>query len=333
MLFRSADGLISKRQGQASFICPINDTGQTTEVLNLGCLNQPGVLLTDYCSIFAHRLQELSSGKVEVKIHHSSSLGDGNKQIASVRGGEQDMFCAAIEWLANIDPAWEIATYPFMFSDIDHLKKVANRSEEQDLRDSLTKSHGMRIIAFNWYRPSRLIISKKPCLQEDDIKGMRIGIPAIKLYHDMWSSLGAIPVEVSFGERKKAFEEGSIDATDLNWDIILSEELYSVVKYATLTNHLYSRACIVMNEEKFQSFRPDTQVAIEQAARETGILYSKHLFDSFKKDKKTLMAHNMRFIEGNFAGWHHIAEDLAKKNIEAKKINMDLYSCIKETQV
>lgn len=324
------DGLVAKRQGQASFIRPMNDTGKDVEVVHLGCLNQPGILLTDYCVVFAHRLRELTLGKVEVEIHHSSSLGDGREQMQNVRDGKQDMLCAAAEWLADFDDGWKIATYPFMFSDIEHLKKMMKTSEAQALRDSLVGLYGMRMIAFNWYRPSRLIISKTPCLHEDDIKGMRIGIPAIKLYHTIWSSLGAIPVEVSFGERKKAFQEGRIDATDLNWDIILSEGLYSEVKYATLTNHLYSKACILMNEEKFQSFRPDTQKAIEQAARETGDLYSKCLFDSFAEDKKKLMAHNMRFIEGNFSRWHKIVDGLAKKNIKSKSFSMDLYNCIKD---
>ena len=327
------DGLVIKKQGQASFVRPINDTEKEHKVLHLGCLNQPEVLLTDYCFVFAKRVRELTAGKVDVEIHHSSSLGTGSEQIQNVLSGKQDMFCAAVEWLADIDSAWGIVSYPFMFSNIEHLKKMLNHPYVPIMRESLVKSYGVRVITANWYRPSRLLVSQKPCLHEEDIKGMRIGIPAIKLYHTIWSSFGAIPIEVSFGERKKAFQEGYIDATDVNWDIILSEKLYADVKYATLTNHSYSRASIIMNEEKFQSFIPDIRTAIEQAARETGDLYSQHLFNSFAEDKKILMDYKMCFIEANFSTWHKIANEQIKKTLTSNGHGMSLYNCIKDCEI
>lgn len=323
------EGLVIKRQGQASFVRPMNKNGAMTQTLHLGSLNQPGILLTDFCFHFARRVHELTTGAVNIQIHHSSELGEGYQQIHNVKTGEQDMFCAAIDWLSEIDSEWTIASYPFLFRDIEHLQSAVNNDISEQMRQRLLEKHGVRVVSDNWYRPSRLLISTKPCIQESDIKGLRIGIPSIPLYEQVWSALGATTVHVNWGERKAAFEKGLIDATDLNWDIILSECLHHVAPFATLTNHLYSRACIVINEEKFQTLRIDAQQAIIQASHEMGNDYFSHIFGAFNEHKKQLISENMTFIETNVNTWRHTVEKYLQLNQVLENKSSQLYTQIR----
>ncbi len=323
------EGLILRQQGKATLVRSINKTGQDCEVIRLGCINQASVLLTQYCQIFADRVYQVTNGALQIEVHHSSVFGNGGEQLKKVISGELDIFCCGTEWLTELDPIWNLVSYPFVFSDLDHVINVVEQEESASIRDSLIYQYGIRMIGYNWYRPSRLIISKKPCLHEEDIIGLKIGIPPIKMYHKVWRTLGAVPVEVLLEERKQALKDGRIDATDLNWDIILEEDLHKEAKYATLTNHLFARVSLLMNEKKFSSFRPDIRKVLLDVCHETGDLFTKKIFDSFESDKKKLLNYDMRFTEANFKGWHKKVDKIVRNSIKPDSLEMSIYERIK----
>ncbi len=323
------EGLIKRQQGKATIVCSIRKDGKESEVLHLGCVNQPNVLLTQYCQVLADRVYKVTNGALRIEVHHSSSMGNGSEQLRKVQSGELDFFCGAAEWLTELEDLWNLVSYPFLYSDLEHVIRVVKQDESALIRDSLIYQHGIRMIGYNWYRPSRIILSKKPCLNEEDIVGLKLGIPPLDMFRKVWSRLGAIPVSVNYNERKQAFKDGLIDATDLNWDSILVEELYEEAKYATVTKHLFARVAVLINEKKFASFRPDIQEILIKAVYDTGELFSKKLADTFESDKRKLLNYNVRFIEGSFQEWHDKVDELLRNTIMPDSLEMKIYERIK----
>lgn len=325
------EGLVIRKQGQASFVRPLlgAQNNEETIVLHLGCLNQPAVLLTQFLQRFARRVEELTSGLVKIQIHHSSEFGSGSEQVQKVADASLDMFGGAIDWLAMLDSSFAVSTFPFLFRDVEHVQRVVSHPLMLAKRDELVDTQGVRVIAGNWFRPSRIVISREPCLSSYDLEGLRIGIPSIPLYHQLWSALGMHPVDVKWGERKEALQEGRIDATDVNWDIILSENLCEEAPYALCTKHLYSRVGIIISEAKFQSFRRDIRDFICQAAEEVGTEYTNYLLAQYMDDKKAMIARNMRFIEADTTPLHRKTEALFKKLAAENEWPVSLYEKIK----
>lgn len=324
------DGLVIRRQGRASYVRPLQDvTEEETITLTFGCLNQPSILLTQFFEKFARRVEEESQGLIHIEVHHSSAFGSGNEHIAKVASGEIDMFGGAIDWLANLDSSFAVSTFPFLYSDIDHVERASSHPLFHNIRKNFVEKSGVRILSGNWFRPSRIVLSRKPLLSCDDIKGLTMGIPSISLYEKVWQCLGVNTVHVNFGERREAFLSGKIDATDVNWDIILSEDLCDVAPYALTTHHLYSRAGIVISEKKFQSFRSDLQQSIVQIAEDLGKEYSNYLLERHVDSKKAMIAKNMCFVECNTLPMQNATQTLFEKLGHENKWPVSLYSQIK----
>lgn len=322
------EGLVSRKQGQASFVCPLNTSNHEIIKLELGCLNPPGILLTEYCYSFARRVQELSSGQIKIEINHSSVLGGGAEQMQNTSNGTQDMFCAAEDWLATLEESWAVTSYPFLFHGMLHLRKAVAHEVSEKMRNILPKIAGVRCLADNWFRPSRLVMSKQAIFDQNDLSTLCVGVPDIPLYSAAWSSLGAQTKTIMFGERTRSLAENAIDMTDVNWDIIISEEIYKEAKFAILTRHNYSRACIIINEQKFQSLRSDAQNILMEAAQEVGDLYTKHLYDTYLEHKKILLDNNVTFIESNFPSWRRKIESFLCDTFGKESKNMKLYKKI-----
>ncbi|WP_337519692.1 TRAP transporter substrate-binding protein DctP [Desulfovibrio sp.] len=297
-----AEGLIIRQQGKASYVRELARFGGEEgekQVLHLGCLNQPEILLTQFACRFARRVEEKTAGALHVEVHHSSELGDGSEEIMALSRGELDLFCGALDWLALLNPVYAVVSFPFLFRDIDHLMSFVCSAMVTDIRKRFVLEHGICVLAANWYRPSRVLLSRSPVFSPRDWQGLSIGIPNIPLFRDMWTYLGMTPEPVSFGERHSAFDARRIEATDVNWDIIISEQLYECVSFVTCMNHSFSRACVAMSERCFRSLRPDMQHAVKQAAEDVGSEYSQHLFSSFENEKKQMLAKGMHLISTN----------------------------------
>jgi len=64
----------------------------------------------------------------------------------------------------------------------------------------------------------------------------------------------------------------------------------------TLTGHLYSRACIVISEKRFQNLCSDIQEALITAAREVGEMYSASAQANWEEDKQRMIREGARLI-------------------------------------
>lgn len=293
------EGLVIRKQGKASYVAPVYNAFSTNEtiVLQLGGINKSQVLLTQFHETFARKVLAMSAGTVKIEIHHSSSFGTGEAQIKKVSLGAQDMFGAAVEWLELLDSAWKINSFPFLFNDLQHLKNFVLSPLNTQLKNRLKLNHNVFVLADNWYRPSRVLMAKEPCFQLKDIFQKAMAVPRIPFYKKIWEILEANPVELDFGTEKQNFLNNSIQLMDGPLDSLIDMEIHKVAPYITLLNHLFSRACIVINAQKFNALRSDVQKILISAAEETGNLYSSKTFKQYNQDKARAMAEGAYFIE------------------------------------
>lgn len=327
------EGLVVRRKGLGSFVKPYRedfDTNENPEIIHLGGINRPEILLTRFHYKFARRVAELTYNRINIKVHHSSELGSATEQIHQVADGRLEMFGAAVDWLELLEPNWGITNLPFLFRDLNHLKTYVKSPINEAIKKQLLDRRAVRVIADNWYRPSRLLISRKPCFELDDIRGVRMAIQPIPVYRLVWETLGTSPVEVHWGRLAESFEQNMVDATDANCDTMKGFRFHHYAPYATYTNHLYSRACIVMSEKCFQSFRSDIQGAILQAAYETGEDYSATLLKMFKNDKRELISEGARFIETDIRPFRKLISPLSMKIDREGNWTRGLYKKIKD---
>jgi len=325
------EGLVTRRQGLGTFVRqPFNGQtpGSEPVILHLGGINNPETPLTQGHFQFSRLLEEFTRGQVKLQVHHSSELGTGTEQVKLVLDDRLDMFGAAVDWLAQLEPDWGVTNMGFLFRDLQHLKAFVKSPVNENLKLQLLKRTGLRIISDNWLRPSRVLISRKPCFELRDLKGMRMRIPSIPIYRKVWEALGTSPVETPWGSVESGLSRGIIDAADTPRDAILGMGFHHAAPFITLTRHLYSRACIVLAEARFRSFRSDIQEAILRAGEEVGEWYSSRVHEIFLDEKNKLLQEGARFIETDLEPFRARVRPLAERMEKKGAWTPGLYSAI-----
>jgi|GEM_PF-2677760 TRAP-type transport system periplasmic protein len=291
------EGLVVRRQGLGTFVKELasSEAGEIV-TLTLGSLHVPETPLTQAQFLFARRVAELVRNQVHVEIKHSSILGSGSEQLNLLSKGKLDMFCAGIDWLEKLEPSWEIVNLPFLFSSMDHAKRFTQSETAECLREELLQKKQIRVLADNWLRPSHIIFAKKPCFEVEDFLGLKLRVPSINTYRELWRTLGASPVDLAFSEIFSALKSNRVEAVDVPRDVVYREGFHRLAPYVTHTRHRYSRGCIVISEKCFQNLRSDIQEALITAAREVGEIFSSSSRAIWEENKQRMIKEGARFI-------------------------------------
>ena len=327
------EGLVYRRQGLGTFVAHYAkgaDANLDDIVIRLGGINYPKTPLTQFHFKFARRVAELTRNRIKVEVFHSSNLGSGMEQLKQIADGKLDMFGAAVDWLAQLEPAWGITNFPFLFRDLEHLKKYIGSPINKALKNQLLEHLGVRVISDNWLRPSRVIISRKPCFEVENFKRIRLRIPPIPIYSKAWEVFDAVPVEATANVVRDLLDLGRIDAADMPRNAIYEMAAHRSAPFCTYTRHVYSRACLIMSEKRFQNLRADLQHAIVQAGKEIGELYSSSVLDMFLADKEKMISEGARFIETDIEPFKQLVKPLARKIDQSGEWSPGLYEEIQK---
>jgi tripartite ATP-independent transporter DctP family solute receptor len=265
-------------------------------VLKLGGLSGPGHPDTLANERMTKLVDERSDGRLKIEFFPAAQLGSGITQIEGVMMGTQDMFSEAAEFWGQFEKDYNILALPFAFRDQEHLQAFFNSPLHSNLKEQLRKSRGVRIIAHNWSRPPRVLLSKKPVYSPKDLTGIKMRVPEIEIYLRVWKAMGTRPTQVPWAETYLALMQGVVDAMECVFTSINSGKFYEAAPNISLTNHLISAGTVCINDKKFLSLTKDLQDILVEAAKDTGDYLNKIIIDTYSKDMKEMESKGAKFI-------------------------------------
>ncbi|MEG1768322.1 MAG: TRAP transporter substrate-binding protein DctP, partial [Comamonas sp.] len=113
--------------------------------------------------------------------------------------------------------------------------------------------------------------SKRPIAKVEDLQGLKVRVIAAPIYLDMFNTLGANPVPMTFGEVYGALESKAIDGQDNPVGVIESAKFAEVQKYLSLTRHIYTGMPLLMSKKTWDSMSATERRIITEAANEAKI--------------------------------------------------------------
>ena len=108
--------------------------------------------------------------------------------------------------------------------------------------------------------------SSRPIVHPEDAKGLRIRAHSSQLQCDSLSSIGANPLSVAWGDIYTSLQQGTIDAQENPYEVIVSNKLYEQQDYVVETNHLPHLISLIVSDEFFQDLPEDKQAILVEAA-------------------------------------------------------------------
>ena len=256
---------------------------------------------------FAELVHTQSQGRIEIKVYPNEQLGKELDMINGLRAGTVDMTISG-ESMQNWTPGPGLCAVPYAIRDSQHLAQVAGGPIGKEIETEILAQVGIRPLA--WFeRGARNLTSNRPIRHPDDLKGIILRVPNVPLFIKTWSQLGAKPTPMAFSEVFTALQQGTVQAQENPYALILSAGFPEVQKYCNLTEHVIGWVYVVIGETQFQSLPPDLQ----QVMRSAGQAMQQYHDQLFQQTQwalvEKLKQQGMEFVESDKAAFKQRARD------------------------
>jgi C4-dicarboxylate-binding protein DctP len=107
--------------------------------------------------------------------------------------------------------------------------------------------------------------ANRPLIQPEDFRGLKMRIQASEVLEAQMKALGAIPDQMALSDVYAALESGVVDGTENPVSNFLTQNMYKVQKFMTLSNHGYLGYVVMVKERFWRDLPGDIRAAIAQA--------------------------------------------------------------------
>ena len=238
---------------------------------------------------FADAVAKKSGGKMKVQLFPGAVLGSDPQNLSAIRGGTLDFTSMATGLVASVDKQQMVFDLPFLFNNAQEAYAIADgpigRKIQEDLAPHGVIGLGLWDLGFR-----HMTNSRRPIAKLEDVQGLKIRVIASPIFVDLFTTLGANPVPMTFGELYGALESRTVDGQDNPLGVIESAKFAEVQKYLSLTRHVYTGMPLLMSKKTWDSLSEAERKVIREAAdeakklqREATLAKEGQAIDSLKK--------------------------------------------------
>ncbi len=235
--------------------------------LVVGGSEATGSLLDRMALKFEELLKQKAGDEVDINLIRGQSLGNAQQVMEQHQAGSVDVMYSRPDWFTSSVDDFQVLSWGFTFRDREHMQKFLDSEIFEGFRQQAIDKMGVRILAAAVDQP-RILYTREPVSSVDDIKGIKMRVPGIKAYLELWEILGTIPTQVAWAEAFLALQTGNVDGAEADASGAYSQKFHVAAPNITLTNHIISSAEISVNEAKWNSMSSEQKKWVEDAASE-----------------------------------------------------------------
>jgi C4-dicarboxylate-binding protein DctP len=221
-----------------------------------------------YAATVREDLKRLGSSTAALNVNAVTGPTPGmdikREELEALHLGSVEMIAPS---LAKLGPLglrdFEIFDLPFLFNDYAALHRVTDGRVGADLMERLGTT-GIRGLAF-WDNGFKQMSANRPLIQPEDFRGLKMRIQASEVLEAQMKALGAIPDQMALSDVYAALESGVVDGTENPVSNFLTQNMYKVQKFMTLSNHGYLGYVVMVKERFWRDLPGDIRAAIAQA--------------------------------------------------------------------
>ena len=224
---------------------------------------------------FAEELATLTDGRIEVEVYPNETLGKEVDVINGMQLGTADMTITG-ESLQNWAPMAALLAMPYAYSSLEDMDSVAGGELGDRIEAQIIEKVGIRPIAY-FARGPRELTSNRPITSPDELNGLKMRVPNVPLFLNVWKALGANPTPMAFSEVFTSLQNGTIEAQENPLALIKSANFNEVQKYINKTDHVRSWIYLTISEMAWNQMSEEDQANVMEAAKRTQE-YERELF-------------------------------------------------------
>jgi TRAP-type C4-dicarboxylate transport system substrate-binding protein len=217
---------------------------------------------------WAGDVSTMTNNRIEIDILPSNAVFAPKDAVESVGVGVIPGFISSLEYFAGKDPAFGLIGN--MVTAFDHPSTADKFYHEYDglkIVNKLAHKHNIHIVG-PMYGGAEAFVSSVPIRGVADFKGVKLRAPA-GMAHELFTALGAAPVNLPGSEVYTSLEHGVIDAADFA-SLSMNDGfgMHKFAKYPIYPGiHAMATNVVAMNKDKWDSLPIDLQKTLEYAVR------------------------------------------------------------------
>ena len=208
-----------------------------------------------------------TNGRVEAQVFPENNRIPGSDPAALklLISGEIQFFTLMGGILGTVVPVAEVQQVPFAFRSAAHAHEVVDGALGAYVGAEMASRgiHGFAVGAFdNGMR--QITGTRRPIAMPDDLAGLRMRVPAGELVADTFRAFGARPVVINSAGIYDGLKSGTVDAQENPLALVELFRLYEVVKFVSMTNHMWSGFNQLAHLPTWARLPADLQAVIER---------------------------------------------------------------------
>jgi len=205
-----------------------------------------------------------TGGKVEISLFPNNQLGSDTDMMSQMRAGALELATFPGTVLSTIVPVTAVTGVGFAFSGYDKVWAAMDGDVGNHIRKAIER---INLVPFEstWDNGFRQITtSTKPITSPADLKNLKLRVPVVPLWVDMFRALGAAPVSLPLSEAYQALQTKVADGQENPLALIDTAKFYEVQKFCSLSNHAWDGFWFMASGKIWKSVPADVQEVMKK---------------------------------------------------------------------
>lgn len=217
--------------------------------------------------LFKDLVEKYTNGRVKVEVYPNSSLYKDKEELEALQLGSVQLLAPSISKFGPLGvKEFDVFDLPFLMSDDARARQMMASPMMADLNKKL-EAKGIEPLAY-WDNGAHVYTANKPLIRPEDFRGLKMRIQGSRVLDAVARELGAIPQIVAFGELYQTLQTGVADGEDNVPSNILTQKLYEVQKYLTVSYHGRLTYALVTNKKFWDGLPADLRAPVTRAVKE-----------------------------------------------------------------
>lgn len=231
-----------------------------------------------YAEKFAEEVGRLSDGKMKIQVYPNSVIGGDRELLESCKDGDIPFVVQNTAPQVNFMPDIAVFDLPVVFDSIDEVRRAVDGEAFMQRISQVYKKGGYELLGYA-DQGFRMMSTNKNIRSLKDFGGQKIRTMENPYHLQFWKQIGANPTPMTFSEVYIGLQQGTIDAQENPYEVIVSNKLYEQQRYVVETNHLPHLISLIVSRNFMQTLT-DAQQAIIREAAATAKAYARQQSDA-----------------------------------------------------
>lgn len=212
-------------------------------------------------------LNQRSGGRIEAQHFPAGQLGNYTNLIEGSRIGTIQVTTGGPDTEEAVAPEIAVTGLGFIFKDEAHVDKVLQGPIGKEMSDIARAKTGVEFVDYAEVGFRHLLAKRKVSTREE-LRGLKIRVPELKLWVDFWKKLGANPTPLPYAEQYSALSTGVIDGLEADFFSIKGFKWFEQAKHMTLTYHWFLPKAVRVNARWLDGLPDDLRKMVRDSAKE-----------------------------------------------------------------